>query len=162
MSHEQHLAYEVRQLRLDLEKLYDVWPAMHGATPTQWVDGVAYFEAALVHVRNLIEFLIRGDPHGDALAVGDFGLTHYDYLDAKARFEHDVGRSADEVYADICTYVSHLSKSRSLETPGWELQPIEASLCELVKLFADQVLDVTGVDLVEVRDALEADLAEWD
>jgi hypothetical protein len=60
MSDDEHLAYEVRQLRWDLERLYDVWPTLHGATPINLQKGTAYFEAALIHARNFIEFLVRG------------------------------------------------------------------------------------------------------
>lgn len=161
MSHEEHLAYEVRQLRWDLERLYAVWPAMHGATPTRMQEGTAYFEAALIHARNLIEFLVRGhSPHDDALTPRDFGQTHYDYEIAARRFEEDIGVSAEDVYARICTYVSHLSRSRDVDTPGWELQPIEASLCDLVADFVDQV-ESAGAELPLVREALGADLPDW-
>lgn len=60
MTWDKHLAYEIRQLCSDLDLLYEIWPAMHGATPSDPVEGVAYFEASLVHARNLIEFLVRG------------------------------------------------------------------------------------------------------
>ena len=161
MSAEEHLAYEVRQLRWDLERLYEVWRAMHGATPTQMVEGTAYFEAALIHARNLIEFLVRdGSTHDDALTVSDFGLTRYVYAEAARRFENDIGAPADDVYGRICTYVSHLSRARDLEVPSWELQPIEASLCDLVERFVEQV-EAIGSELPLVREALVEDTPDW-
>lgn len=160
-SDEEHLAYEVRQLRWDLEKLYSVWNAMHGATPTRLLEGTAYFEAALVHARNLIEFLIHSDsPHQDALTPGDFGLGHYDHAAAAKRFEDEVGLSPDQVYSDICTYVSHLSRARSLGVPYWELQPIEAGLLALVEAFIDAV-ESQGRALSLVRDALTEPPPDW-
>ncbi|HUP70313.1 MAG TPA: hypothetical protein VM142_10925 [Acidimicrobiales bacterium] len=161
MTAEKHLAYEVRQLRWDLERLYKVWPAMHGATPTQMVEGTAYFEAALIHARNLIEFLVRdGSAHDDALTVRDFGLTRYDYADAARRFESDIGTSEDVVYSRICTYVSHLSRARDLTVPSWELQPIEASLCNLMQHFVEQV-EAIGSEIPLVQKALVEETPDW-
>ncbi len=161
MTAEEHLAYEVRQLRWDLDRLYETWPAMHGATPTQMVEGTAYFEAALIHARNLIEFLMHeSSTHQDALTVHDFGLTRYDHAAAARTFQDDVGAAEDEVYGRICTYVSHLSRARDLGTPSWELQPIEASLCDLVERFVEQV-EETGTTLPLVRDALVDEPPNW-
>lgn len=161
MSAEKHLAYEIRQLRWDLERLYEVWPAMHGATPTNMVAGTAYFEAALVHARNLIEFLVRGNsPHPDAIMPKDFGLSRYDFDEAARRFAADMGVDADDVYQRICSYVSHLSSARDLETPSWELQPLEEVLCDLVERFITQV-EESGDELPVVREALLEELPDW-
>src|SRR5690349_19511189 len=108
----------------DLALLYRVWPAMHGATPSNLGEGIAYFEAALVHMRNLVEFLVRGPvEHEDSLHPGDFGLRHYDYQGARDRFTAELGEDVDTTYGRICTYVSHLSKARDRAVPSWELQP---------------------------------------
>jgi hypothetical protein len=161
MSVEDHLAYEVRQLRWDLERLSAIWPAMHGATPTNMVEGTAYFEAALLHARNLIEFLLRGSsPHSDAITPRDFGLVHYDFDSAGRRFEDELGIAADVIYERICSYVSHLSRARDVGIPGWELQPLEAVLCDLVASFVADV-EATGQTLHLVRDALAEELPSW-
>jgi hypothetical protein len=155
MEWDKHLAYEIRQLCSDLELLYSVWPEMHGATPTMLPEGIAYFEALLVHCRNLLEFLIRGPVHdGAALSPADFGLHAYDYLAAATRFENAIAANADEVYGHICTYVSHLSKDRDLGIPYWELQPIAAILLQELGNFATAV-EAAGGDLPLVRAALE-------
>lgn len=81
MEWDKHLAYEINELCRDLERLYESWPGMHGATPTPWErpEAVAYFEALLVHARNLIEFFVVGPvKHENALTPGDFGLVSHD------------------------------------------------------------------------------------
>ena len=155
MSYDQHLAYEIDQLRDDIDLLYRVWPAMHGATPTNLGPGIAFFEAALVHIRNLIEFLIRGPvDHPAALQPGDFGLSHYDYAAAAERFSDDMSEGVDETYGRICAYVSHLSKDRDLGVPYWELQPLADVLVEEANRFADAAA-AAGHAVPEVRAALD-------
>jgi hypothetical protein len=155
MSLDDHLAYEIAQMCDDLDLLLEVWPAMHGATPSNLREGIAYFEAALVHMRNLIEFLVRGPPdHEDSLRPGDFGLSNYDYAAAQNRFSAAIPEGVEGTYGQICTYVSHLSKVRDRDVPSWDLQPLAATLVEEAKRFADAARDA-GVELPEVRRALE-------
>lgn len=157
MSGDQHLAYELDQVREDLNLLYEVWPAMHGATPTHLGDGVAYFEAALVHMRNLLEFLVRGPAnHVDSLLPGDFGIPHYNYYAAQQRFVESMGEDSDETYGRICTYVSHLSKARDYGVPSWGLQPLAATLLDEAARFADEA-EAAGHAVPQVREAL----ARW-
>lgn len=161
MTYEDHLAYEVRQLRCDIERLYDAWPAMHGATPTRLGEGIAYFEASLLHARNLMEFLTRGSsPHADALTPEDFGIDYYDYAAASETFEQDFGSSADSAYSQICTYVSHLSRERDVGTPTWELQPLEQTLLALVRQFVTLCSD-KGIELPSVQAALTDEIPDW-
>lgn len=157
MSADQHLAYEIDQMRDDLDLLYEVWPAMHGATPSNLGPGIAYFEAALVHMRNLLEFFVRGPvDHPDSLFPAEFGLAHYDYAAAEERFADGIGEAVDDTYGRICTYVSHLSTERDRGTPSWKLQPLADMLVEEATRFADAA-EAVGCEMPQVRAAL----ARW-
>lgn len=137
---DKHLAYEINELCSGLDRLYESWPGMHGATPTPWdqPEAVAYFEALLIHARNLIEFFVVGPvKHEDALTPGDFGVSNHNHDEARARFHDGVGMDVDDMYSDICTYVSHLSKARDFEPPYWPLQPLVDTLVDEAVLFVD-------------------------
>jgi hypothetical protein len=153
---DKHLAYEIKELCRDLERLYESWPGIHGATPTPWErpDAVAYFEALLVHARNLIEFFIVGPvKHENALTPGDFGLANHNHDAARARFQNGVGEDVDDMYSMICTYVSHLSKARDFEAPYWPLQPLVETLVGEAELFAGAAAQV-GHELPLTRAAI--------
>lgn len=141
----QAIAYEVNELCSDLDRLFEAWPGMHGATPTPWVrpEAVAYFEALLVHARNLIEFFVVGSvKHEDALTPGDFGLANHNYDAARKRFHEGVGENVNATYSMICTYVSHLSKARDFEPPYWPLQPLVDTLVDEAERFASAAAQI--------------------
>jgi hypothetical protein len=159
MDWDKHLAYEINELCRDLDRLYESWPGMHGATPTPWErpEAVAYFEALLVHARNLIEFFVVGPvKHENALTPGDFGLGHHNYDAARARFRDGVGWNVEAMYSMICTYVSHLSKERDVELPYWPLQPLVETLTEEADLFtraAEQIGNALPLTCAAIADA---------
>jgi hypothetical protein len=116
----------------------------------------AYFEALLVHARNLIEFFAVGPvKHDDALTPGDFGVAnHNNYDDARERFQDGVG-DVDEMYSMICTFVSHLSKARDFEPPYWPLQPLVETLVDETERFTAAAA-LIGHDLPLTRAAIAA------
>jgi hypothetical protein len=151
---DEHLAYEVRELCSDLDLLHPIWPAMHGATPANLEEGTAFFEAALVHARNLLELLVRGPvANDDALTPEDFGIPAWSYAEAAERFEASLEESVEESYARICTYVSHLSRNREPGVPYWELQPLVDQLLEEAGRFVDDA-ESRGTELPQTRDSL--------
>ena len=87
-----HLAYEIRCLCQDMDMLYRVWPEMNGATPSFLPEGTAYFEAALVHARNLTEFFVRPNGDPETLSPSDFGLRRFSYEDSSHRFQQNRAR----------------------------------------------------------------------
>lgn len=137
----------------DMDLFYPHWRASHGATPTDLAEEARpYFEAALVHMRNLLELLVRG-PTADPSALGpeDFGVPRWDYNAARARFETDMGEQVDVTYARICSYVSHLSKDRDMGTPLWEPQPLqELLLAESQRFLAEAERNGQRLPLVRV------------
>lgn len=156
MPWDEHLAYEIDQMCNDMDLLYEYWVASHGATPTDLAEEARpYFEAALVHMRNLLELLVRcptADP--SALWPEDFGARDWDYEAAQHRFVNSMGEPVDYSYGRICSYVSHLSKDRDLGPPKWEPQPLRDVLLAEAQRFLDEV-EANGGSLPGVRAILE-------
>ena len=156
MDYDKHLAYEVHELCRDLDRLFEVWPELHGATPMPWEqpDAGAFFEALLVHVRNLIEFLVLGPvKHENALTPADFGLTSHNYDAARGRFADAVHEDVEDTYSMICTYVAHLSKARDWNPPYWPLQPLVDALVDELERFV-AAAEARGRELPLTRAAI--------
>ena len=154
MAVDKHLAYEVDQMCNCLDLLQEVWPAMHGTTPARMAEGTAYFEAALLHMRNLIEFLVRGhSASDDSIGPSDVGLPFYDYGPARSRFAEDMDEDVETTYGRICTYVSHLSRARTFGAPTWALQPLRDVLLDEMRRLA-KAAEAAGYELPQVSAAL--------
>lgn len=84
-------------------------------------SSVVPFEAALIHLRNLMEFLLRSPhdfTHPATLQPEHFGVMNHPDADARHRFEDWRGKDPDDLFADICTFVSHLSVNREQPEEG--------------------------------------------
>ena len=156
MPWDEHLAYEIDQMCNDMDLLYDYWVASHGATPTDLAEEARpYFEAALVHMRNLLELFVRY-PTADQMALwpADFGAPRWNYPEAQRRFEEELGEPVEHAYGRICSYVSHLSKDRDVGPPMWEPQPLRDLLLDEARRFLCEV-QTEGGNLPLVAKILE-------
>lgn len=154
MAWDEHVAYEIETMCWARGLLEGKWEGLQGATPQGFEEGVLYFEALLMHARNLAEFFCKEPTHPDTLRPTDCGLAAYDYGQPKVRFEAAIGEPFDDVYKRICTYVSHLSTKRDLGVPNWFPDDLVNALVAEATQFAGLV-DAAGGNSARVRDAID-------
>lgn len=153
MAWDDHLSYEVESMCWARALLEGKWEGLHGATPQGFEEGVLYFEALLLHARNLVEFFYKQPGHPDTLRPTDCGLAAYDYAVPTARFEAAIGEPLADMYGRICTYVSHLSTERDLGVPSWYPDQLVGALIAEAAVFAEAV-DAAGGSSVQLREAI--------
>lgn len=152
VSVDKHVAYEVDRLRRGLDLLEENDQLSWGATPNTVTDlGRALHEAALVHIRNLLELLVRdvseSDGMADTVRAADLGNGSWSTETAAGEVGAALGQDSDSIYAEICKHVHHISRSRSdvpalIPTMPQLAAVLVGQLTELVSAIPDSATDL--------------------
>lgn len=147
-DHENDLAYEIRAMCRAALRYVEDWGGTDYATPPDYPDAVFFLEAALLHARCLLSFLVAGRYEITPEMVGLEKVP----TDIKERFEHLYGLHGGVALDRLNVFLAHLSPRRRQPMEAVEIhQPLAMARALLTIL--SEMFETAPADAL-VRDAI--------